>query len=225
MIKRTIQFGDYDTAAHGLWTLTAWEFPEPEVEENLVPVPGRAQGPLDLSTALTDGKPSYGSRPLSVTLESSEGHRLAREARISEMVNKLHGRRVEIVLPDKPLHYAVGRLKVQTLYNDMAHASVQVTGTCEPWLYAREETVLQLQATETAQTLLLRNGGAMPLVPLVEIAAADGATVNLVYGPHSWGLGAGSYKLPDLELTPGDHFITYSGAGTLTITYREAVIR
>lgn len=225
MIKRTIQFGDYDTAAHGLWTLTAWEFPEPEVEENLVHVPGRAAGPLDLSTALTDGKPMYGSRPLTVTLESSEGDRLARVARISEMVNKLHGQRVKFVLPDHPLHYGVGRLKVETLYNDLAHASVQVTGTCEPWLYANDETVLPLQVTATAQTLRLRNAGGMTLVPLVEVAAAADETVNLVYGPHSWGLGPGTYKLPDLELTPGDHVITYSGAGTLTITYREAVIR
>lgn len=225
MIKRTIQFGDYDTAAHGLWTLAALEFPEPEIEENLVDVPGRVTGPLDLSTALTDGEPRYKSRPLSVTLESSEGDRLARDAIIEDMVNKLHGRRVDIVLPDKPLHYATGRLKVQTLYSNLAHASVKVTGTCEPWLYAKDETVVPLQATAAAQTTLLRNAGVMPLVPLVEVAATDGETVNLVYGPHSWGLVAGAYKLPDLRLTPGDHAITYSGAGTLTITYREAVIR
>ena len=225
MIKRTIQLGDYDTAAHGLWTLAAWEFSEPAVEENLVNVPGRAMGPLDLSTALTDGEPSYGSRSLSITLESSEGDRLAREARISEMVNRLHGRRVPIVLPDKPLHYATGRLKVQTLYSDMAHASVQVTGTCEPWLYAKDETVVQLQATTAAQTARVRNAGAMTVVPMVEVTAAAGATVLLVFGSYSWALGAGTYKLPDLALTPGDHDINYSGAGTLSITYREAVIR
>lgn len=225
MKKRTIKLGDYDTAAHGLWTLTAWEFPEPAMEENLVSVPGRAKGPLDLTTALTDGEPHYGARPLSITLESSEGDRLARHARISEMVNKLHGRRVDFVLPDHPLHYGTGRLAVKTLYNDMAHASVQVTGTCEPWLYAKEETVLLLTATTTAQTARLRNGGAMAMVPLVEVAAAAGATVNLVYGHNSWALSAGAYELPALLLTPGDHVITYSGAGTLTITYREAFIR
>lgn len=225
MIKRTIKLGDYDTAAHGLWTLTAWDFPEPAMEENLVNVPGRAKGPLDLTTALTDGQPWYGARPLSITLESSEGDRLAREARISEMVNKLHGRRVDFVLPDHPLHYGTGRLAVKKLYNDMAHASVQVTGTCEPWLYARDETVVPLQATATAQTVRLRNPGAMAVVPLVEVTAAAGASVNLVYGAYSWALSAGAYKLPDLLLTPGDHVITYSGAGTLTFTYREALIR
>lgn len=223
--KRTVLLGDYDTAAHGLWTLTGWKFPEPEVEQNLVNVPGRAQGPLDLSTALTDGQPVYGARPLTITLESSEGTREARESRISEMVLQLHGRRVNFVLPDHPLHYGTGRLHVETLYNDLAHASVQVSGTCEPWLYAKDETVVQLEATAAAQTALLRNAGAMPVVPLVEITAAAGATVLLVYGVYSWALGAGAYRLPDLNLLPGDHTITYSGAGTATITYREAVLR
>ena len=225
MKNRTILLGEYDTAAHGLWTLAAWDFPEPEVEENLVNVPGRVKGPLDLGPVLTDGEPSYGARPLTVTLESSEGDRLAREARISEMVNKLHGRRVDIVLPDHPLHYATGRLKVQTLYNDLAHASVKVTGTCEPWLYVKDETVLLLQATTEAQTVRLRNAGAMPVVPTLEITAEEGASVLLAFGATSVSLSAGTYTWPNLLLTPGDHVITCSGAGTVTITYREAVIR
>lgn len=225
MKKRTIQLGGYDTAAHGLWTLTSWAFPEPAPAENLVQVPGRIRGPLDLSTVLTDGEPSYGSRALSITLESSEGDRLARAAWISDMVNQLHGRRVDIVLPDHPLHYATGRLTVKTLYNDLAHASVEVAGVCEPWLYSKEETTVQLQATAAEQTVRLRNAGAMTVVPLVNVTAESGATVRLVYGVYSWALSAGDYQLPDLRLTPGDHVITYSGAGTLTITYREAVLR
>lgn len=225
MKKRTIQLGDYDTAAHGLWTLTAWEFPEPDPVENLVEVPGRFRGPLDLSTVLTDGVPYYGSRPLRITLESSEGDRLARGARIADMVKQLHGQRVDFVLPDHPLHYGTGRLAVKTLYNDLAHASVEVSGVCEPWLYSKEETVVQLQATAAEQTVRLRNAGSMPVAPVVYITAEEGASVRLVYGAYSWALSAGDYLLPDLLLTPGDHVITYSGAGTVTITYREAVLR
>ena len=224
MVKRTVQLGDYDTAAHGLWTLTAWEFPEPAPEENQVPVPGRIRGPLDLSTVLTDGEPTYGARPLSITLESSEGDRMARAARISDMVNRLHGRRVDIVLPDHPLHYATGRLAVKTLYNDLAHASVEVAGVCEPWLYSREETVVPLTATTTAQTVRLRNAGAMATVPLVTVSG-DNVSFRLQYGENSWALAAGVYKLPALRLTPGDHVITYSGTGSAVITYREAVLR
>lgn len=225
MLKRTILLGDYDTAAHGLWTLTGWEFPTPTQETNLVNVPGRVKGPLDLSTVLTDGEPSYGARSLTVTLESSEGDRLAREARISEMINNLHGRRVPFVLPDHPLHYGVGRLHVEKLYSDMAHASVKVTGTCEPWLYAQDETVVPLTATAEAQTVRLRNSGAMPVVPTLEITAAAGASVRLAFGAASIALSAGTYTWPELLLPPGDHVITCSGAGTVTIKYREAVIQ
>jgi hypothetical protein len=225
MKKRTLQLGDYDTAAHGLWTLTSWEFPEPAPEENLVPVPGRIRGPLDLSTVLTGGEPAYGARALSIKLESSEGDRLARAARISDMVNRLHGRRVDIVLPDRPLHYATGRLTVKTLYNDPAHASVEVAGVCEPWLYSREETTVQLQATAAEQTVRLRNAGAMTVVPVLEVTAEEGGSVLLAYGETRHALAAGTYFWPYLRLTPGDHVITYSGAGTLTITYREAVLR
>lgn len=224
MIKRTIQLGDYDTAAHGLWTLGPWSFPEPPIMENLVDVPGRYKGPLDLSTALTDGVPTYGARSLSITLESSEGDRLAREERIAVMVNQLHGQRKEIVFPDRPRHYAVGRLNIETLYNDPAHASVQVTGVCEPWLYAKDETVVQLQAAAAAQTVRVRNAGTMPVLPLLTITGA-GASFLLQYKENSWALGPGVYELPALLLTAGDHTITYSGSGVAEIRYREAVLK
>lgn len=224
MIKRTIKLGEYDTAAHGLWTLSALDFPEPTPVSNLVDVPGRYRGPLDLSTVLTDGLPTYGTRSLTATLESSEGDRAARGDRISEMVNQLHGQRVNIVLPDRPEHYAVGRLSVTLLYNDPAHASVQVSAECEPWLYAAEETEVVLQAATGEKTEHLRNGGSMPVLPVVTVSG-EGVSFSLQYAGNSWSLGPGVYELPALLLTPGDHTVTYSGAGTATIKYREAVLR
>lgn len=225
MDKRTMLLGDYDTAADGLWTLKEWSFPEPEEETTIVDVPGRWKGPLDLSTAMTDGEPVYKTRPLTVKLESSEGDRLARRARIRAMVNKLHGRRVDIVLPDDPDHYITGRLSLKETYNDLAHCAIQVTGTCEPWRYAMEETVYTLTASATAAAATLRNDGTMPVIPLLEVAAPAGSSILLQYAErYSWALSSGLYELPDLLLTNGDHVVTYSGAGTLTITYREAVL-
>lgn len=225
MQKRAFIFGDYNTAVDGLWTLSpGWEFPEPAPIENLVDVPGRIQGPLDFSTALTNGEPRFSVRSLRVTLESSEGDRAARVARISDMVNRLHGQRVSITLPDHPNHYATGRLSVRQLYNDPAHASVEVLGTCEPWLYALDETTVPLTAAAAEKTATLRNSGAMPVTPLVTVSGTN-AAVQLRYGVNIWTLSAGVYRLPALRLTPGDHVVTYSGTGSAVITYREAVLR
>lgn len=220
MEKRGLLIGNYDTAAEQ-WTLTEWKLDDPQAVTNLVDVPGRRAGPLDLSTALTDGDPVYGGRGLTATFEISEGTRLEREDKISEMINALDGWRLNIVLPDDPYRYITGRVSVAKVYNDLAHASVKVTATCEPWRYNATETAVVLAASTTAKTTALRNNGRLALVPTLQVSGGD---VVLVYGAHSWGLSAGTYALPDLLLLHGENVITYSGTGTLTFTYREAVL-
>lgn len=219
--KRGFIFGAYNTAQQ-LWTLTDWELTDAEYKQNFMDVPGR-DGSLDMSGALTDGEPKYGSRALTAVFECSEGTRLERKERIDTMVNWLSGWRVAITLPDDATHYIMGRLHVQRLYNDMAHCSVQVSAVCDPWRLSTEETVVNLTATTEAQTQALVNNGRKPLVPLVEITG-DSAEVLLVFGTASWALGAGTYQLPDLVLPQGSSLLTYSGTGSVKISYREAVL-
>lgn len=220
MVKRGFLIGNYDTAAEQ-WTLTAWALTDQQAVTNLVDVPGRRRGPLDLSTALTDGDPVYGSRTLTASFECSEGTRMGREDKISDMINALDGWRLNIVLPDDPYRYITGRVSVSKVYNDLAHASVKVTATCEPWRYNATETAVVLTAAATAKKATLLNSGRLAVVPLLEVSGGD---VLLVYGSHSWALSVGSYALPDLLLAHGESVLTYSGEGTLTITYREAVL-
>ena len=178
-------------------------------------------GHWDLSTVLTDGEPVYEARTLTATLECSEGDRLSREAAIDTMINWLDGWTVQIILPDRPLQYVSGVVHVERVYNDMAHASVAVTAVCDPWRYNIDETVVNLTAATQAQNADIVNPGRLSVVPVVEIAAG---TVNLAFGTSSWALSAGSYKLPDLRLTNGTHKLTYSGTGTVRITFREGVL-
>lgn len=222
MAKRRILFGSYDTAATGLWTLAEWELSPAEYRQNFVEVPGRAEGDLDLSTALTDGVPTYHNRELTVRLESSEGTRANRDARIRTMVNWLDGWRMNIVLPDDDAHYIVGRVHVAQEYSDPAHAAVNVTAVCEPWRYAVEETRVELTAAEAVQTAILRNQGRKTVVPLLTITTTG--TLTLVFGANTWALGAGVYALPDLVLPQGEAALQYSGSGTAVLTYREAVL-
>lgn len=222
MEKRKIIYGSYDTAINGLWTLTGWELSPAEYKSNFVEVPGR-DGDLDLSTALTDGAPRYGNRTLVATLESSEGSRLDRESRINIMTNWLDGWRMNITLPDDSQHYLTGRVSIAKEYNDPAHAAVTVTAVCDPWRYNIHETVLTLTAGTEEQVAALVNDGRKTVVPLLEISG-EAASVRLVFGSASWVLGAGTYQLPDLILPQGGAQLTYSGTGTLTFTYREAVL-
>lgn len=222
MVKRGTTIGTYDTAAQG-WTMTSWRLSDPERVSNMVEVHGRIDGPLDLSAALTGGEPRYRDRTLTATFERSDGTRLSREDAMNTMANWLDGWQQNIIPPDDAQHYITGRVSVAKNYNDMAHASVTVTATCAPWRYNSTETIVNLLATDEAQTATFVNAGRRTVVPLL-VVAGEG-TLNLQYGKASWSLGPGTYQLPDILLTQGSHEITYSGAGmTLTATYREAVL-
>lgn len=222
--KRKLLLGSYDTAEQ-LWTLTAWDFPQAEQVRTWVPVPGRRKGPIDASTILTDGDPVYGSRTLTATLETSEGTYAEREARIEQMVNWLDGWWADIILPNdiETRRYIRGTVSVKKIYNDLAHAQVQVTAICEPWKYSATEKAVSFTASATEQTGTLTNNGRLAMVPLLTITGT-GASVLLKYGASSWTLGAGTYALPDILLKTGDSAIKYSGSGTLKFTYREAVL-
>lgn len=227
MIKRRLIIGDYDTAVNGLWTLREWELTPAEQITTFLEIPGRIDGPLDASTALTDGDPRYGSRTLTAVLESSEGSRIERESRISIMTNWLDGWRLNIVLPDDPQHYITGRVHVARLYNDPAHASVQVTAICDPWKYSINETVHVLTLSTEAQTATFVNNSRRTVVPTITVS---GGPAHLVFGNASWALSDGVYALPDFFLRQGESTLTYSQSGlvketgTVTVTYREAVL-
>lgn len=223
MEKRKIIIGAYDTALDGLWTLTTCKLGKAEAIENYAEVPGH-NGPLDLSTVLTDGEPYYNNRPFEAILESSEGSRLERKERIDRMINMLDGWRANITLPDDPHHYITGRIKVEELYNDPAHCSVRVSASVEPWRYNVSETVVGLVAKATEQMVSLINNGRRSIVPTIKVT--ESVTLKFQVGTEvsTWTLSAGEYRIPDIYIKTGSAPITYSGSGQITLTYREAVL-
>ena len=219
MNKRSIDIGGYNTAAEG-WTLSALSFSDPVHDQVLIKIPGSSVT-LDMSTVLSDGEPTYSTRTLTATLECSEGTRRDRLALVSDMINRLDGRRVDIVLPDDPNRYVTGRVAVKTRYNDLAHASVSISATCDPWRYSDTETVVSLVGASTQKTKTLTNGGRKAVVPAIQV---EGGEVSLGFGENTWTLSVGSYVLPDIYLTPGNHSVTYKGTGTAVLTWREGIL-
>lgn len=219
MKKRTLKIGTYDTAFHG-WTLTGWILSDPEQKTNYIEKTG-GDGSWDMSTALTGGIPRYRDRTLTATFECSKGTRADREILIRDMVNTLDGLVWPIVLPDRPEHYLTGRIHVRELQNSLAYAEVEVSATCEPWLYKSHESVVEIVSAGPEGTEDIYNYGRKAVVPMLMVVG----TIGLKFGDNEVQLGEGAYKWPSLLLAPGLNTLTYAGAGTVTITYREAVLR
>lgn len=220
MEKRKMVFGSYDTAAKG-WTLTGWLLDPPQQKTNYIDKIG-GDGSWDMSTAMTGGIPRYYDRNLSATFETSDGNRANREALIREMVNTLDGYKLDIELPDLPSFHLVGRVHVARNYSDLAHASVTVTAVCEPWLYANAETVVTLTASTAGTSARIVNNGRRAIVPALTVP--EGANLRMEYAGASLSLVGGTYRWPDLLLTPGAHDVKCIGSGSVRITYREAVL-
>ena len=68
--------------------------------------------------------------------------------------------------------------------------------------------------------LVLTNDGRLAMTPKVDVYG----TVTLVYGAFTQTLSTGSYYLPDLYLKPGAQEVIVKGSGTVSFTYREAVL-
>ena len=218
MEKRKIKFGDYDTAAYG-WTLTSCVLSPAELKTNYVEKVG-GDGSWDLSTALTDGVPKYKNRTLTATLELSEGSRQNRELIIKNLINALHGRRVDIYLPDDAYEHLNGRLSITKNYSDLAHAAITITATCDPWKYHNQEITATVDATTAGREADLRNEGARYVVPTITVTG----DVIIIFGTASMAFSAGRYQWPDLLLAPGSNELTVKGAGSVTFKYREAVL-
>ena len=226
MTVRKLILGEYDTALHGFWTMNSCKITKAQQIQSFIDIPGR-YAPLDASTALTDGQPYYGSAHLLAGFESSEGDLAARQNRIDAMRNYLDGRNVQIIHPDHPDQYLVGRVQVDQEFNDLVHCAVTVSAVCEPWFYAAEPTVHTVALTDEPQYARLTSAGRMAVTPTVHV---DG-DVRLVCGDNSWELTSGEYAIPDLSLFPSDSFgqlggltVTCSGVGSVTFSYREAVL-
>lgn len=226
MEKRQLIISGYKTAEHGLWTLASLKITKASQVQNFVSVPGRF-APLDLSTTLTDGQPYYGSAKLDAVLESSEGTREDRQERITEMVNFLDGYSVQIIHPDHPNHYMVGRVQVTKEYNDLVHARVKVSAVCEPWLYNEANTVVTVDVAGSTQGALLLNSGRLGVMPKVSVTGE----VTITSDNNAATLEAGTYTLPWLYLpatggptAPNGISLQISGTGAVTFTYREAVL-
>lgn len=222
MKKRTIIFGDYNTAEHG-WTLSGLSLSDPEQKTNYVEKSG-GDGSWDLSTVMTSGIPRYKNRTLTVELECSCWNRDKREELVNEFVNLLDGLEWKIILPDRPGHYLEGRLHVAVKQSSLAYAAVTVTGVCAPWLYSSRETVLEMNDTSsTPKELQLINRGRLAVTP--RLIGSDNSNVTVQYGDIKTVVKNGVYEWAGLLLTPGRHTVKYSGTGPLKIVYREAVLR
>lgn len=112
------------------------ESPEPYM--NYAEIPGRKQGPIDLSEVLS-GAPSYGNSEGSWEFVLDE-RGYSRTETYQLMKNFLHGRKVKIYLEEDPTHYYEGRLSIPKPEPGKSNTGFTINYTISPIKYRLDGT-------------------------------------------------------------------------------------
>lgn len=218
MEMRHFYFDKYHTFHDWGLVLTDKSIPDPEPKTNYIQLDG-VSGSLDLTEALT-GEVAYNDRTIAATFSASCGTYQEREAVRRQIAAAIHGRKVQIIEPDDPEHYFLGRVIVKDGTRHASYSTFTLEAVCEPWRYARAESTRRVEATANQQDVVIENQGVKTLCPDIRVEG----TVTLTYEGASVQLQTGSYKVADIKLRQGANVVGVSGNGTVTFTYREATL-
>ena len=111
----------------------------PEPYTNLVDIPGRAAGPIDLSETLA-GRVTYQSSKGQWSFLALDGY-FSRPV-LYQMIRKfLHGQRVKVEIEEDPLHYYTGRMSISQVQTGKGMNGITIKYVIDPLRYNLDGTV------------------------------------------------------------------------------------
>lgn len=207
----------------------------PEVQRNFIQVPGKQNGEIDLSDAL-NGFPTYNNRQLSFEFDTTSWLYDEWQEKYSDVLNSCHGQRERVILDTDPGFYYAGRLSVssekETLATDTLTIELyadpfkyELNSSIEDWLWdpfnfesgiIREYKELQVDGSLTLEIM----GRSLRVAPVI----ACSAPMTVTYQGKTYSLSAGSNKILDLCLGPGNNVLLFQGNGTVSVEYRGGLL-
>lgn len=184
----------------------------PVVKTSKVDIEG-ADGELDYTEYFGDVK--YKNRLLKFSFEiggktSSEFLDL-----LSDIQDVIHGKVLQVTLDDDPEYYYKGRAMVTNLTHKKGIGTVEIEVDAEPYKLKKAVTIAKFAVLGTKEITL--TNGRKPVVPTITATAA----MTIVFGGNTFTAGAGTYRLPELQLTKGENALTVTGTGEITFEYQE----
>lgn len=203
------EFHSYD--AWGL-VLKEKEIQSPEPKVYQIEVEG-GDGVLDLTEF--PGEVKYKNRSLSFTFSKPNAVPEEYLALYSEVQNAIHGKRMQIVLDDDPIHYYFGRVTINQWKSNKRLGEIVIEVDAEPYKMKLTETVVS-KAVSGTSSISLQNSRKR-VVPTI----TTDAQFKIVFGNYSGTFSAGTFVIPELELIEGKNTVKVTGTGNISFRYRE----
>ena len=133
----------------------------------------------------------------------------------SEIKNALHGKKMRIILDGDPYFYYLGRLSVSSFTSERGIGHITIEADCEPYKYKLEKTVVSANISGSGVVTL--QNGRKRAVPTITTTAA----MTISFNDTTWGVSAGTFVIPDLELFEYSNTIQINGTGKITFEWQE----
>lgn len=186
--------------------LSSSEIGSPSIKIKTVDIDGR-DGVLDLTDFL--GTTNYTNRLLKFSFGARK-----EKFNYSDILNKLHGKKVKISISDDPNWYYWGRLSVSSYIIKKGIVTIDIEADCDPYRYRKLETIITNKVDGESVINLINSR--KPVVPLIETSTA----MQIEFGNKVFNVDAGSRYI-DIMLLEGENVITVTGNGEIKITYQE----
>lgn len=193
-------------SAFGL-VLPEYTIPAPEPQTHFVNITGR-NGAVDLSNAF--GVVRYNSRNWELSFKRFDPvnwHTLA-----SDVMNAIHGKRLDFTFDDDPDYHWTGRFSVTGYTSTEGEGSLDATIVSDPYKMKNTPTVVTGSGDVTLQN------GPMPTVPTVTASASTTLTWTTNGQSYTVTIGAGQTTVPQLVLYEGETVVNASNSVTFTYT-------
>ena len=206
----SVNFGDKNSYTDFGLILMPKTRPFPTPKTNYVSIEGK-DGDLDLTTSLT-GDVKYEN--ISYTLEFYlKDKRADWETVLLELTTYLHGKKMNLSFSEDPDWYYVGRYTLNELATDRNIGVLSIDCILEPYRLKKTETIKTITGTGT---LTLSNTRKWVIPTITSSESMQFTFENKVFTVN------GTLQSPDIILKEGNNTIEVtSGAGTLTVRYRE----
>lgn len=213
---RGVKFGDYHTAVDWGMLLTTKNIDLPKPMSKTVKIDGR-DGELDLTEAL-GGVVRYESRKMEFKFLLIDGTYQERLEVVADVLSKVHGQRLEILLDDDKDFYFVGRCRVTKADINASMGEIDIEVEADPYRLKVVDTVRAVSVDNETIDVVCQNLGTKMVVPNIAIVG----NVDLTFNGITNHLTDGVYKINSVKFESGLNYVTVSGTGDVVFSFREA---
>lgn len=170
-------------------------------------------GALDISRTLT-GFMHYNRRTMQLSFAIMAPRALWPDIH-SDIMDRLHGMEMNIILDDDPEYMYTGILTVEDYDPGKVTSAVTITADIEPYKKRLKDTIKSFTVNGSKAAIRVER---MPTVPLITASTA----MSMTFDGVTYSLKAGENEFPDVILRHDqENAFTFTGSGTVALSYRE----